>query len=71
MVIFSKVVACTSQPVAVNGHPSTRGHLTGLINKMQKKQASQLLRVVFQYLVSLLMEPSVGNENILCHCVRM
>ena len=36
----------TSQPVAFSEHPSTRGRLTGLRNKPQKKQTSQLVAVV-------------------------
>ena len=43
---FSKVAACTNQPVALNEHPSTRGRLTGLRNKPQKKQTTQLVAVV-------------------------
>ena len=35
MVISSRVVACTSQPVAFNGHPSTCGH-----HDRPQKQAS-------------------------------
>ena len=35
MVISNQVVACTSQPVASNGHPNTPGHLTGLRNKIR------------------------------------
>ena len=46
VVIFSKVAACTSQPMAFNEHPSTRGRLTALRNKPQKKQTSQLVAVV-------------------------
>ena len=45
MVISSRVVACTSRPVAFNGHPSTRGRLTGLRNKPQQKQTCQHLAV--------------------------
>ena len=63
MVIFSKVAACTSQPMALNEHPSTRGHLTGLRNKPQKKQTSQLVAVVLRQLVSLLIELSIGDEK--------
>ena len=37
VVISSKVVACTSQPMTINGHPSTRGYLTGLKNKHHQK----------------------------------
>ena len=33
-------------PVPYNEHPSTHGHLTGLRNKPQKNQTSQLLAVV-------------------------
>ena len=47
VVISSKVVACTSQPGAFNGHPSTRGRLTGLRNEPQQKQTSQHLAVVY------------------------
>ena len=43
---FSKVAVCTSRPVAINEHPSTSGHLTGLGNKPQRKQTSQFLAVV-------------------------
>ena len=43
---ISKVAACTSQTVAFTEHLSTRGHLTGLRNKPQKKQTSQLVAVV-------------------------
>ena len=63
MVISIKVVACTSQPVSFNGHPSTRGRLTGLRNKPQQKQTSQHLAVVYWQLVSLLMELSIDGEN--------
>ena len=63
MVISSRVVACTSQPVASNGHPSTRGRLTGLRNKPQQKQTCQHLAVVYWQLVSLLMELSIDDEN--------
>ena len=56
MVISSRVVAYTSRPVASNGHPSTRGRLTGLRNKPQRKQTCQHLAVVYWQLVSLLME---------------
>ena len=41
MVIFSRAVACTSRPVAFNGHPSTRGCLTGLRNKPQKQASAK------------------------------
>ena len=54
---------CTSRPVASNGHPSTRGRLTGLRNKPQQKQTSQYLAVVYWQLVSLLMELSIDGEN--------
>ena len=63
MVISSMVVACTSRPVAFNGHPSTRGRLTGLRNKPQQKQTCQHLAVVYWQLVSLLMELSIDSEN--------
>ena len=63
MVIFSRVVACTSQPVAFNGHPSTRGRLTGLRNKPQQNQTCQHLAVVYWQLVSLLMELSIDGEK--------
>ena len=65
--ISSKVVACTSQPVAFSGHPSkhpsTSGRLTGLRNKVQQKQTCQHLAVVYWQLVSLLMELSINGEN--------
>ena len=61
--ISSRVVACTSRPVAFNGHPSTRGRLTGLRNKPQQKQICQHLAVVYWQLVSLLMELSIDGEN--------
>ena len=61
--ILSKVAACTSQPVAFNEHPITRGRLTGLRIKPQKKQNSQLVAVVLCQLVSLLMELSIGDEK--------
>ena len=61
--IFSKVAACTSKPVALNEHPSTRGRLTGLRNKPQKKQTSQLVAVVLWQSVSLLIEVSIGDEE--------
>ena len=60
---FQKVVACTSQPVAVNGHPSTRGRLTGLRIKPKQKHTCQHLAVVYWQLVSLLMELSIDGEN--------
>ena len=63
MVISSRVVACTSQPVAFNGHPSTGGRLTGLRNKPQQKKICQHLAVVYWKLVSLLMELSIDGEN--------
>ena len=64
VVISSKVVACTSQPVAFNGHLSTRGCLTGLRNKPQQKQTCQHLAVVYwQLVISLLMELSIDSEN--------
>ena len=63
MVISSRVVACTSRPVAFNGHPSTRGRLTGLRNKPQQKQTCQHLAVVYWQLVSLFMELSFHGEN--------
>ena len=63
MVISRRVVACTSQPVAFNGHTSTRGHLTGLRNKPQQKQTCQHLAVVYWQLVSLLMELSIDGEK--------
>ena len=76
MVIFSRVVACKSRPVAFNEHPSTRGRLTGLRNKPQKqasetslrnkpqqKQTCQHLAMVYWQLVSLFMEPSIDGEN--------
>ena len=63
MVISRRVVACTSRPVAFNGYPSTRGHLTGLRNKPQQKQTCQYLAVVYWQLVSLLMELSIDGEN--------
>ena len=47
VMIFSRVIACTSQPVAFNGHPSIRGRLTGLRNKPQQKQTCQHLAVVY------------------------
>ena len=43
--IFSKVAACTSQPVEFSEHPSTLGHLIGLRNKPQKKQTNQVVAV--------------------------
>ena len=62
--IFSKVAASTSQPVAFfNRHLSTCGHLTVLRNKPQKKQPSQLLAVVLWCLVRLLMELLIGDET--------
>ena len=62
VVISSKVVACTSQPVAFNGHLSTHGRLTGLRNKPQQKQTCQQLAVVYWQLVSLLMKLSIDGE---------
>ena len=46
VVIFSKAAACTRHPVAFNEYQSTRGCLTGLRYKPQKKQTSQLLAAV-------------------------
>ena len=63
MVISSRVVACTSQPVAFNGQPSIRGRLTGLRNNPQQKQTCQHLAVVYWQLVSLLMELSIDSEK--------
>ena len=63
MVISSRVIACTSQPVTFNGHLSTRGRLTGLRNQPQQKQTCQHLAVVYWQLVSLLMELSIDGEN--------
>ena len=62
-VISSRVVACTSQPVASKGHPSTHGRLTGLRNKLQQKQTCQHSAVVYWQLVSLLMVLSIDGEN--------
>ena len=53
-----------------NGHPSTRGHLTGLRNKPQQKQTSQHFAVVYWQLVSLLMELSIDGEIFICNGVR-
>ena len=61
--IFRKVAACKSQPVALNEHPSTRGHVTGLRNKPQKKQTSQIVAVLLLQLVSLLIDLSIGDEK--------
>ena len=58
VVISSKVVACTSQPVVFNGHLSTCGRLTGLRNKPQQKQTCQHLAVV-----CLLMELSIDRDK--------
>ena len=38
---FSKVAACTSQPLGFNGRQSTYGHLRNLRSKPQKMQTSQ------------------------------
>ena len=62
--------ACTSQPVAFNGHLSTQGCLTGLRNKPQQKLTHQHLAVVYWQLVSLLMELSIDDETVLCHGVH-
>ena len=70
MVISSRVVACTSQPVAFNGHPSTRGRLTGLRNKLQRKQTCQHLAVVYWHLVSLLIKLSIYGKTVHWHGVR-
>ena len=43
---------------------------TSLRNKPQKKQTSQLVEVVLWQLVGLLIELSIGDENVLRHCVR-
>ena len=45
--ISSKVAACISQPVAFNGHMSTRVHLIGLRHKPQQKQTHQHLAEVY------------------------
>ena len=72
MVISSRVVACTSQPVAFNGHLSTHGCLTGLRNKPQQKQTCQHLAVVYWQFVSLLMELSIDGEKCpLTWCVKV
>ena len=63
VVIISKVAAYTSQPVSFNEYPSTRGRLTGLRNKPQKKQTSQLVAVMLWQLVSLLIELLTGDEK--------
>ena len=63
VVIFSKVAACTSQSMAFNEHPSTRGLLTDLRNKPQRKQTSQLVAVVLWQLVTLLIELSIDDEK--------
>ena len=56
--------SCLCKPtVAFNEHPSTCGHLTGLRNKPQKKQTSQLVAVVLWQLVTLLIELSIGDEK--------
>ena len=63
LVIFSKVAACTSQPVTFNEHLSTHGCLTDLRSKPQKKRTSRLSAVVLWYLVSLFMKLSIGDEK--------
>ena len=70
---FQQMVACTNQPVAFNGHPSTCGRLTGLTNKPQQKQTCQHLAVVYWQLVSLLMELyhcRLTVKTVLWHGVR-
>ena len=52
-----------SQPVAFNEHPSTRGYLTGLRNKPQKKQTSQLVALVLWQLVRILIELSISDKK--------
>ena len=74
--IFSKVAACTSQPMVFNEHPNTRGHLTGLRKKPQKKHTinfNLIEAVVLRQLVSLLIELLIGDEKrsltpIVCVC---
>ena len=39
MMIYSKVAACTSQPVAFSGYPSTHRHLTGFVHKQTSAKA--------------------------------
>ena len=63
VVISSKVVAYTSQPVTFDRHSSTHEDLTGLRNKPQPRQTHQHLAVVYWQLVILLMELSIDNEN--------
>ena len=46
VVISSKVAACISQSVAFTGHPSTCRRLTGLRNKPQKADQSNLAVVL-------------------------
>ena len=46
-------------------HPSTHGRVTGLRNKPQQKQTCQHLTVVYWQLVSLLMELSIDEKNVL------
>ena len=40
IVTFSKVAACTNQPVGFSGHLSTHEYLTGLKNKLSKSRPS-------------------------------
>ena len=41
VVIFSKVAACTSRPMAFNGHPRTCGHLANRSQKQASEKADQ------------------------------
>ena len=78
MVFSSRVVACLHGNFQQGGclykptsgiqwtpDPSTRGRLTGLRNKPQKKQTCQHLAAVYWQLVSLLMELSIDVKSVL------
>ena len=60
--ISSIVATCTNQPVAFNVYLDTCRCPAGLRNKLQKKQTSKLLAVML-WLVSLLIELSIGQVN--------
>ena len=55
---------CLYKPTSgIQWAPNTRGRLTGLRNKPQKKLTSQLVAVVLWQLVSLLIELSISDEK--------
>ena len=60
VVIFSKVAACTSQPVGTRALVAV---WQASETSYRKNRGSQLLAVVLWHLVGLLMELAIGDEN--------